>query len=42
LRSASQQQLGAGFDVRAFHDAVLGHGPLPLEALAGSVEAELG
>ena len=42
LRSESQQRLGAGFDVRAFHDAVLGHGPLPLEALAGSVEVELG
>ena len=42
LRSESLHRLGAGFDVRAFHDAVLGHGPLPLEALAGSVEVELG
>ncbi len=42
LRSESQARLGAAFDVRTFHDAVLGHGPLPLETLAGSVEAELG
>jgi uncharacterized protein (DUF885 family) len=41
LRSESQARLGAAFDVRTFHDAVLGHGPLPLETLAGSVEAEL-
>ena len=42
LRSESQAALGAAFDIRRFHDAVLGHGPLPLETLAGSVEAELG
>ena len=42
LRSESQARLGAAFDMRTFHDAVLGHGPLPLETLAGSVEAELG
>ncbi len=42
LRSESQARLGAAFDVRSFHDAVLGHGPLPLETLAGSVEADLG
>ena len=41
LRTESQARLGAAFDVRIFHDAVLGHGPLPLEALAGSVAAEL-
>ncbi|HEY8179762.1 MAG TPA: DUF885 domain-containing protein [Candidatus Limnocylindria bacterium] len=42
LRSESQARLGAAFDVRTFHDAVLGHGPLPLETLAGSVAADLG
>ena len=31
LRSESQARLGAAFDVRPFHDAVLGHGPLPLD-----------
>jgi uncharacterized protein (DUF885 family) len=42
LRSEAQARLGAAFDVRAFHDAVLGHGPLPLETLAESVARELG
>ena len=42
LRSESQARLGAAFDIGRFHDAVLGHGALPLETLAGSVEAELG
>ncbi|HET9539196.1 MAG TPA: DUF885 domain-containing protein [Candidatus Limnocylindria bacterium] len=42
LRSESKARLGAAFDVRTFHDAVLGHGPLPLETLAASVEADLG
>jgi uncharacterized protein (DUF885 family) len=41
LRTEAQARLGAAFDVRAFHDVVLGHGPLPLETLAGSVDAEL-
>jgi uncharacterized protein (DUF885 family) len=41
LRTEAQARLGAAFDVRSFHDAVLGHGPLPLETLAGSVAAEL-
>jgi len=42
LRSESEARLGAAFDMRSFHDAVLGHGPLPLETLAGSVAADLG
>ncbi|HEX6473758.1 MAG TPA: DUF885 domain-containing protein, partial [Candidatus Limnocylindria bacterium] len=42
LRSEAQERLGGAFDIRAFHDAVLGHGPLPLETLASSVAAELG
>ena len=41
LRSESQARLGTAFDMRRFHDAVLGHGPLPLETLAESIEGEL-
>jgi len=41
LRSEARDRLGAAFDVRSFHDAVLGHGPLPLAALAESVAVEL-
>jgi uncharacterized protein (DUF885 family) len=33
LRASAERELGAGFDVRAFHDAVLGAGPLPLSLL---------
>lgn len=33
LRALAEGQLGARFDVRAFHDAILGAGPLPLPAL---------
>lgn len=41
LRREQQARLGAAFDVRAFHDAVLGHGPLPLSTLAEAVAADL-
>jgi uncharacterized protein (DUF885 family) len=34
LRRASEERLGASFDLRAFHDALLGHGSLPLATLA--------
>lgn len=34
LRKEAETALGAGFDLRAFHDAVLGHGTLPLATLA--------
>jgi uncharacterized protein (DUF885 family) len=34
LRRELTARDGAAFDVRAFHDAVLGHGSLPLATLA--------
>jgi uncharacterized protein (DUF885 family) len=33
LRAKAERELGANFDIRAFHDAVLGAGPLPLSVL---------
>jgi uncharacterized protein (DUF885 family) len=33
LREHAQQELGAAFDIRAFHDQILGGGPLPLDIL---------
>ena len=33
MRAEAERQLGARFDIRAFHDAVLGSGPLPLSVL---------
>jgi uncharacterized protein (DUF885 family) len=37
LRRESATRLGARFDLRAFHDAVLGHGTLPLATLSGQL-----
>jgi uncharacterized protein (DUF885 family) len=42
LRRDAEAALGAAFDVRAFHDAVLDHGALPLATLRESVSADLG
>ena len=39
LRAKAEQELGAAFDVRAFHDAVLGAGAIPLDVLATRIDA---
>jgi uncharacterized protein (DUF885 family) len=39
LRENAKQQLHGKFDIRAFHDAVLQNGPLPLPILEGVIEA---
>jgi len=42
LRADAEARLGGRFDVKAFHDAVLGHGPLPLGTLREAVSRDLG
>ncbi|ATB38620.1 lipoprotein [Cystobacter fuscus] len=39
LRARAQEALGPGFDVRDFHQVVLGNGSLPLDVLGEQVEA---
>ena len=39
LRDRAQRELGAKFDLRAFHDAVLDQGPLPLDVLEAKITA---
>jgi uncharacterized protein (DUF885 family) len=42
LRAYAQRELGPKFDLRAFHDRVLGSGQLPLDLLEKSVKAWVG
>ncbi|WP_370324109.1 DUF885 family protein [Euzebya sp.] len=39
LRADAERRLGPAFDLRAFHDVVLGQGSVPLGVLADNVEA---
>jgi uncharacterized protein (DUF885 family) len=39
LRRRAKRDLGAKFDIRKFHDAVLGEGPLPLDVLDQQITA---
>lgn len=39
LRESAKARLGEKFDLKAFHDVVLGHGTVPLTVLAENVEA---
>jgi|HubBroStandDraft_1064217.scaffolds.fasta_scaffold00505_15 uncharacterized protein (DUF885 family) len=39
LRDETRQKLGDKFDIRSFHDEVLGHGALPLDILDSEVSA---
>ncbi len=41
LRARAQQELGDRFDIRAFHDVVLGSGALPLDLLEANLSAWL-
>lgn len=39
LRDRAERELGAQFDIRQFHEAILGQGSLPLDALERQVDA---
>jgi len=42
LRHHAEEELGDGFDVRRFHQAVLSHGSMPLDVLAEHIEWWIG
>jgi uncharacterized protein (DUF885 family) len=39
LRAQAEQELGERFDVKAFHDAVLQQGSVPLPVLEAQIQA---
>jgi uncharacterized protein (DUF885 family) len=42
LRAKATEQLGAKFDLRAFHDLILGQGAVPLDVLERRVQDWIG
>ena len=42
LREEARSKLGSKFDLRAFHDEIVGDGPLPLDVLDAQVEGWIG
>jgi uncharacterized protein (DUF885 family) len=42
MRADAERRLGGSFDIRAFHDTVLGAGSLPLSVLADQIDTWLG